>query len=84
MEQYILEFLFIPQSTNGQRLKIQFTRTLWSHGSFMKGHKRRGDRLIGISSALKVEVVTFISTQRKKKNSLFLILISGHHRHPSL
>lgn len=39
----------------------------------------QGDGILGINSALKVELVTFISTQRKK-NSLVLILISGHHR----
>lgn len=40
----------------------------------------QGDGILGINSALKVEVGTFISTQRKKKNSFVLILISGHHR----
>ena len=45
---------------------------------------KRGDGLLGISSALKVKGVSFMSTQRKKKPSVILILISGHGRYPSL
>lgn len=43
--------------------------------------RRGSDRLIGVSSALKVKVVAFTSMPRKTKKTVLLTLVSGRRRH---
>lgn len=48
-----------------------------------EGLPSTGDWILGLSRASKEEVVTFVSTQTKKTNHFFLILVSGHQGYPS-
>lgn len=70
MEKYILEHPFILQSKKWSKVKNSDLSVL-THGPLLTLIKR-GNGLLGISSVLKVEGVTFISQRNRKKKKKLL------------